>query len=231
MVLASAAASNDCGPSHAQSGIIPIVDQGEPHEILRHAVAGPGRPCAGRAGFEWKEEQVKAAKHEAVETLRDGRPVTIRALRPEDRDGLLAAVADSSTRSLYRRFFTRKRSFSEKEVAFFLNVDFVAHLALVAVLNEGGQPVVVGGARCVVVQPGRAEVAFLVVDRYQRQGIGALLMGHLSAIARQAGIKELIAEVLAENMSMLRVFERSGLRLTTKREAGVVHVALELETM
>jgi hypothetical protein len=56
-------------------------------------------------------------------------------------------------------------------------------------------------------------------------------MGHLAAIARRAGIKELTAEVLADNIPMLRVFERSGLRLTTKREAGVVHVALQLETV
>jgi RimJ/RimL family protein N-acetyltransferase len=140
----------------------------------------------------------------------------------------LAAVASSSTQSLYRRFFTPKRSFSEKEVAFFLNVDFVDHLALVAVLNEGRRPMIVGGARYFVVQPGRAEVAFTVVDHYQGQGVGALLMRHLAATARQAGIKELIAEVLADNIAMLRVFEKSGLRLATKQEAGVVYVALQL---
>jgi RimJ/RimL family protein N-acetyltransferase len=50
----------------------------------------------------------------------------------------------------------------------------------------------------------------------------------LAATARKAGIKELIAEVLSDNISMLRVFEKSGLRLTTKQAAGVVHVALQL---
>jgi GNAT superfamily N-acetyltransferase len=173
-------------------------------------------------------ERVEAAKYEVIEGLRDGRPITIRALRQDDREGLLAAVASSSTQSLYRRFFSPKRSFTEGEVAFFLDVDFVNHLALVAVLNEGGRPVIVGGARYIVVQPGRAEVAFTVVDRYQGQGIGALLMHHLAAIGRQAGIKELIAEILADNISMLKVFEKSGLRLTTKQEAGVVHVTLQL---
>ena len=173
-------------------------------------------------------ERVEAAKYEVIERLRDGRLITIRALRPDDREGLLAAVASSSTQSLYRRFFSPKRSFTEREVAFFLDVDFVDHLALVAVLNEGGRPMIVGGARYIVVQPGRAEVAFTVVDRYQGQGIGALLMHHLAAIARQAGIKELIAEVLADNISMLKVFEKSGLRLTTKQEAGVVHGTLQL---
>jgi RimJ/RimL family protein N-acetyltransferase len=149
-------------------------------------------------------------------------------LRPDDREGLLAAVASSSTQSLYRRFFSPKRSFTEREVAFFLDVDFVDHLALIAVLNEGGRPTIVGGARYIVVQPGRAEVAFTVVDRYQGQGIGALLMHNLAGIARQAGIQELIAEVLADNISMLKVFEKSGLRLTTKQGAGVVHVTLQL---
>lgn len=55
-----------------------------------------------------------------------------------------------------------------------------------------------------------------------------MLMRHLAGTARQAGIKELIAEVLADNISMLRVFEKSGLRLTTKQEGGIVHVALQL---
>jgi GNAT superfamily N-acetyltransferase len=176
-------------------------------------------------------ERVVAAKFEAIDRLRDGRPVTIRALRPDDRDGLLAAVASSSTQSLYRRFFSPKRSFTEREVAFFLDVDFVDHLALVAVLSEGDRSLIVGGARCIVVQPGRAEVAFTVVDRYQGQGIGALLMRHLAAVARQAGIKELVAEVLADNIPMLRVFEKSGLHFRARQEAGVVHVALRLEAM
>ena len=176
-----------------------------------------------------RPERVEAAKYEVIERLRDGRPVTIRALRLDDRERFLAAVASSSTQSLYRRFFAPKRNFTEREVAFFLDVDFVDHLALVAVLNEGDRPLIGGGARCIVVQPGRAEVAFTVVDRYQGQGIGAVLMRHLAAIARQSGIKELVAEVLADNIPMLRVFEKSGLHFRTRQEAGVVHVALRLE--
>jgi RimJ/RimL family protein N-acetyltransferase len=181
-----------------------------------------------RIGPEVEGRALELAKYEKVEALRDGRPVTIRALRPDDRDGLLAAVARSSSQSLYRRFFSPKQSFTENEVAFFLNVDFIDHLALVAVLNEGGRPVIVGGARYVVVHPGRAEIAFTVVDHYQGQGIGSLVMRHLAAAARQAGIKELIAEVLPDNISMLRVFEKSRLPCTIRRGAGVVHVALQL---
>jgi hypothetical protein len=107
----------------------------------------------------------ETAEYSAVELLRDGRRVEIRALRPDDRDDLIAAVGRTSDQSLYRRFFGARRGFSEREIAFFVNVDFVNHVALVAVADEGGRPLIVGGGRYVVVQPGKAEVAFAVVDR------------------------------------------------------------------
>jgi len=170
----------------------------------------------------------EAANYSAFEQLRNGRRVEIRALRPDDRADLIAAVARSSAQSLYRRFFAVKRDFAEPEVEFFLNVDFLDHVALVAIADESGRRVIAGGGRYIVVESGKAEVAFAVVDQYQGQGIGATLMHHLAAIARGAGLKELIAEVLPDNVPMLKVFEKSGLPLSTKREPQVVHVALRL---
>jgi GNAT superfamily N-acetyltransferase len=99
---------------------------------------------------------------------------------------------------------------------------------LVAVAEECGRPVIAGGGRYIVVQPGKAEVAFAVVDQYQGQGIGTALMHHITAIARNAGLRELIAEVLPENMPMLKVFEKSGLGLHTRPDAQIIHVTLQL---
>jgi GNAT superfamily N-acetyltransferase len=168
---------------------------------------------------------IEAAKYSAMERLRDGRQVEIRALQPADEKDMRAAVDRTSAQSLYRRFFGAKRHFSESEKSFFLNVDFVTHVALVAVAQEGSRSVIVGG---VVVRPGAAELAFAVVDEYQGQGIGAALMRHLALLARDAGIKELIAEVLPENLPMLKVFQNSGLDLQTKHRAGVVNVTLNV---
>ena len=89
----------------------------------------------------------EAAKYSAIEALRDGRNVEIRALRPDDRRELDESVGRSSAETLYRRFFAVRRSFTEQEIAFFLNVDFINHVALVAVVDEGGRPMVVGGGR------------------------------------------------------------------------------------
>ena len=141
---------------------------------------------------------------------------------------MLAAVDRIGTQSLYRRFMGAKRGFSDKERAFFLNVDFINHVALVALAKEGDRASIVAGGRYIVEKPGTAEIAFAVVDDYQGQGIGAILLRHLAAIARQAGLKEFTAEVLADNTPMLKVFERSGLKFSSKRSADGVHAVLQL---
>lgn len=166
------------------------------------------------------------AKYSATETLSDGRTIMIRAQRPDDRAALRAALARESAESLYHRFFAVKREFSEKETHYFLDIDFVKHVALVAIVDEDGRPALVGGGRYVVVAPGKAEVSFSVIDEYQGKGIGAALMRHVAAIGREMGLKELVAEVLADNGPMLKVFERSGLEMTSKHEGSVVHVSL-----
>ncbi|MGB7043147.1 MAG: GNAT family N-acetyltransferase [Xanthobacteraceae bacterium] len=170
----------------------------------------------------------EAAHYSAIERLRDGRRLEVRALVPGDRDGILKAFNRASPQSLRRRFFAAKRELSEKEIEFFSKVDFVNHVALAAVVEEEGRPVIVGGGRYVLTKPGQAEIAFAVVDQYQGKGIGAILMRHLATIAREAGLKELVAEVLPENAPMLTVFKKSGLRMHAGGEARVVRVTLWL---
>jgi GNAT superfamily N-acetyltransferase len=169
---------------------------------------------------------IDAAHYSATETLRDGRTIEIRAQRPQDREAMHEGIARLSSKSLYRRFFAVRREFSDKETDYFLDVDFVGHVALVAVADEAGKPTIVGGGRYVVVKPGQAEVAFAIIDAFQGLGVGSALMRHLAILGREAGFRELVAEVLSENVPMLNVFKRSGLAMETRREGSVVHVTL-----
>jgi RimJ/RimL family protein N-acetyltransferase len=168
------------------------------------------------------------ANYTVREQLRDGRPLLIRALEPNDEGDMLAAIDRTSAESLQRRFFVTKRGFSDKERAFFMNTDFVNHVALVAVIDEDEGPAIVGGGRYVVTRPGEAEVAFVVVDAFQGQGIGALLTRHLTGLARAAGLKELVADVLPENMAMRKVLGKFGFRTARSLDPQVVHLTLPL---
>lgn len=169
-----------------------------------------------------------AASYSAIEQLRDGRSIEIRALKPEDRTGWLEYIGRTSDAARYRRYFAPKRSFSEQEIAFHLNVDFVSHVALVAMLEEDGREIGVGGARYIVTQPGQATVAFQTDDPHQGLGVASHLMRHLVAIARDAGITKLDAEVLSDNTPMLSMFQRSGLAMTTHQDSGVTQIVLTL---
>ncbi len=170
----------------------------------------------------------EARNYRAIEQLRDGRQIEIRALLPDDKDDMLAAIGRTSTQSLQRRFFVVKRGFSQQEIDFFMKIDFSNHVALVAMAGEDGRPTIVGGGRYVVVEPGRAEVAFIVIDGYQGQGIGAHLMRHLACIARGAGLTELIADVLPENTAMRKVLSKFGFQPAPKREPQVIHLVMKL---
>jgi GNAT superfamily N-acetyltransferase len=167
---------------------------------------------------------IVASTYTAVERLRDRRDIVIRALAPTDREALRVAVGKVGPQSLYRRFFGFKRQFSEKEVDYYVNVDFDHHVALVAVIDQE----IVGAGRYIRGEPGQAEIALAVTDAWQGKGVGALLVKHLFMLARAQGLKHMHADVLAENTSMLKVFAHAGVSLKTSSRSGVVHVVMDL---
>lgn len=174
---------------------------------------------------------IEPANYSAIELLRDGRTIEVRALRPQDQQALVSALDRSSPLSIFRRFLGAKRHFTEQEISYFMNADFVDHVALVALADENGRSVVIGGGRYIVMpQTARAEVAFAVVDQYQGQGIGAALLRHLVILARNAGLEEFVADVLSSNTAMLKLFENSGLSMSTTRESEILHVTVRLSS-
>ena len=166
----------------------------------------------------------EAPDYTARELLRDGTPIEIRALRHEDEADMLAAIEQTSVQSLQRRFFVIKRRFSEQERAYFMDIDFRNHVAIVAEADQA----IVGGGRYIVFEPGRAEMAFVVIDAWQGRGVGSVLMRHLIKIANEAGLKELTAEVLPENKAMIKVFGKFGFSPAPSQDPQTRHLVLKL---
>ena len=172
------------------------------------------------------------AAYSASERLRDQRPVTIRAIRPDDGGLLIEALRTIGPESLTLRFFVNKAKFTEPEVKEAVGVDFTDVVALVAVMREGGKDRIVGGGRYFRLPESggrrRAEVAFLIDDRHQGMGIGSRLFSHLVAIARASGIDQFVADVLPANEGMLRLFSRSGLPIERTATPDAVHLTIDL---
>jgi GNAT superfamily N-acetyltransferase len=175
---------------------------------------------------------VVPARYAARENLLDGRPVLIRAIRPDDKEGLQAGMRRLSPESSYNRFMQAKRRLTEEELRYYTEVDFTTHVGLVAVVWEDGADLLVATARYVVDPAGAprtAEVAFTVDNAHQGLGIATLFLKHLAVIARASGIARFRASVLAENRRMLDVFAHSGFPMTVEPDGGTVECRLSLQ--
>jgi RimJ/RimL family protein N-acetyltransferase len=175
---------------------------------------------------------VNAKDFEAIETLKNGITVRVRAIRPADKTGMIEAFGRLEPESVYTRFFQYKKSLSDKELKTATEVDFENVVALIVTLESGDSEVIIGGGRYVVLAPANvqrsAEVAFLVEEDYQGQGIAGRILKHLAGIAREKGVSQFEAEVLPQNKAMLVVFSRSGLSMKQNSADGVIHVTLSL---
>jgi RimJ/RimL family protein N-acetyltransferase len=167
----------------------------------------------------------------AQETLKDGTPITIRAIRKDDKESIHNAFRALDREAVYRRFFAPKQDLTEDELEQVTDVDFNQVVALVATVSQAGGEIVVGDGRYVADKEGkpeRAELGFVIAESYRGRGIATILLRHLARIAHHAGLSAFEADVLAYNAPMLAVFERSGLPISRRREGNTIHVALSL---
>jgi RimJ/RimL family protein N-acetyltransferase len=159
-------------------------------------------------------------------TTKAGATVHLRPIRPDDAPRLVVFHEHLSSRSVYRRFFSAHPRLSAAEVERFTHVDYVDRLALVV---EDGDQLVAVGRYDRIPSTSEAEVAFVVADQYQGQGIATLLLEQLADAAWRNGIATFMAETLAENRQMLGVFVNSGFRVSTGFEDGVISVRFPIE--
>ena len=158
-------------------------------------------------------------------TLRTGETVNVRPIRADDRDSLTRFHEGLSSRTVYLRFFSAHPHLTDTDLDYFTRVDGVNRVALVAEVDEA----IVGVGRFDLIDARTAEVAFVVTDRMQGRGLGALLLQRLMVIARGLGVEEFIAEVLPTNMRMLETFRHSGHPVTERIVEDVVEVTFPIQ--
>jgi len=144
-------------------------------------------------------------------TLRDGRRVTVREIRPEDRDGLHAAVLSLSPDARYTRFMSAVKDLPEHTYEAATHPDRDREFALVVLPQEGEARPVIAGARYASA-PGSdsCEFAITIVDGWQGQGLSGPLMSALIEQARAHGFRTMEGYVLSTNAPMRRLARRLG---------------------
>jgi ribosomal protein S18 acetylase RimI-like enzyme len=161
--------------------------------------------------------------------LRDGTPVLIRLIRPEDKFALKAAFEKLSPHSNYCRFLTPIGNLSNSQLKYLTEVDNRNHLALcVHDLNFNG----IGVTRYIKVkdEPDTAEFAITILDEYQDQGLGTKLLHLLIESAIENGIRKFIGFVLEENTAMLKILKKLG-ATSSRDEENILRLELDLASV
>ncbi|MFC0531137.1 bifunctional acetate--CoA ligase family protein/GNAT family N-acetyltransferase [Phytohabitans kaempferiae] len=159
--------------------------------------------------------------------LSDGGAVHLRQIQPEDAPAIVAMHSRFSERTRYLRYFSPYPRIPERDLRRFVTVDHDAREAFV--IETGDRILAVGRYERLGPESQDAEVAFVVEDAHQGRGIGSVLLEHLAAAAREAGVRRFVAEVLPENSAMLRVFADAGYQIQRQYADGVVHLAFPIE--
>ena len=175
---------------------------------------------AGRDPFDYPRDW------EADVVLSDGGTVHLRPIVPTDADGLVAFHGKLSERTRYFRYFGAYPRIPEKDLKRFSTVDHHDRVAFAAFL--GDDIVAVGRYERLDHGPS-AEVAFVVSDAHQGRGLGSILLEHLAAAASECGLRRFVAEVLAENAAMVRVFRDAGYQVSREIEEGVLHLEFDID--
>ncbi len=172
------------------------------------------------------------ATYDEKATLKNGQEVRIRAMRPDDKGLVQEMFRHLEPESIYTRFFHAKKVLTDDDLKMITEVDFEKVVAFAVTIGPEDSETMIGGGRyaCVETQgPCRnAEVAFIVEEDYQGQGIAGMLIRRLTAIARERGLAQFEAEVLPENRAMLAVFSHCGLPVKEKYDGDSIHVTMSL---
>jgi GNAT superfamily N-acetyltransferase len=130
----------------------------------------------------------------------------MRPIAPGDKALLQAGVGRLSPETAYRRFLTGKPRLTSAELRYLTEVDGRDHIALV-VLDGDDELVAVGRLVRDPERPDTAELAILVAECHQREGIGLTLAGEL---VRSMRVARVTGTMLASNRAALALIRRLG---------------------
>jgi len=205
-------------PDHllALDARVVVHDSGMTAESLPRAAI---RPYPAQYVWEWK--------------MKDGTPVTIRPIRPEDEPLMVQFHRTLSERSVYLRYFCSLSLSTRVEHERLVRICFGSYdrgFALLADRKnpETGHHEVLGVGRFSAIHRGEAEAAVLVSDQWQGRGLGTELLAVVARVAREEKFKRLSGEILRDNLATQAIFKKVGFKLRSMEDPSSISALLEL---
>jgi len=166
--------------------------------------------------------------------MRDGTPVTLRPIRPEDEPLMVRFHGALSERSVFLRYFQLSKLSQRvahdrlRRICF---IDYDREIAIVAdhAVPETGEHEILAVGRLSKLHGRKVgELALLVRDQYQRRGLGIEILRRLIRIARDEKLDSVQAYMLRENIEMRGLISKLGFKVETADESGVYLTSLSL---
>jgi len=165
--------------------------------------------------------------------LKDGTPVTIRPIRPEDEPLMVEFHGTLSERSVYLRYFCALSLSTRVEHERLVRICFASYdrgFALVADHTNAhtGRHQILGVGRFSAISGAEAEAAVLVSDHWQGRGLGTELLSTVASVAREEKFKKLSGEILRDNLATQAIFKKAGFNLHPMEDPSSVSASLVL---
>jgi GNAT superfamily N-acetyltransferase len=114
-----------------------------------------------------------------------------------------------------------------KRLQDFVAVDYSKKMEILATIRENEKEIVIGlGQYELNSDMHSAEVALVVRDKFQGQGVGRELLSYLIYLAKRQGLLGFSGDVLLENRAMVRLFEKMGFDTEKRSEEGVYEMRM-----
>ncbi|MFW5678867.1 MAG: GNAT family N-acetyltransferase [Pseudomonadota bacterium] len=214
---------------------IDLIDEIDVNPILANAngvlaldarirVARPERPGTARLAIRPYPREL-----EKLVTLRDGTPVELRPIRPDDAAELHEMIGRSNLEDLRMRFFTAMKQLPPALAARLTQIDYDREMAFVAHAVNGQNDGMWGVGR-LHADPDRHRAEYAVMTRsdIKGRGLGLRLMQEIIEHAHRTGVHQVFGEVLNENSAMLKMCERLGFERQRSDDPEVAHMVLHM---
>jgi acyl-CoA hydrolase len=141
--------------------------------------------------------------------LKNGKIVEFRPLLPSDEFAYRNFFYSLQEKTIYMRFFYKMRTFSHEVVQKqWSSVDYHKNMSIIGLVQKGGHKEIMAIGSYAEDEAERAEVAFVVREDFQGNGVASYLLEILEKIAKENRYRSFSATVLRENAAMIRVFKK-----------------------